>query len=72
MIRTIRKTIRDLKSNTSGNALMLVGIGLPAFIGSAGLAVDAAQWYQWKRELQFAVDQGALAGAYARGNTHTE
>lgn len=71
MIRKIRQKIRDLRSNTSGNALMLVGIGLPAFIGAAGLAVDTAQWYQWKRELQFAVDQAALAGAYAQGNNNT-
>ncbi|MGE3691819.1 MAG: pilus assembly protein TadG-related protein [Novosphingobium sp.] len=72
MIRTIRKTIQNLRSNTSGNALMLVGIGMPAFIGSAGLAVDTAQWYQWKRELQFAVDQASLASAYARGNNNTK
>ena len=66
MIRKLRQTVRDLRTSTCGNAAMIVAIGMPALIGSAGLAVDTAQWYEWRRELQFAVDQGALAGAYAR------
>ena len=35
-------------------------------VGGAGLATDTAQWYLWKRELQFAADQAAIAGAWAR------
>ncbi|TNE46136.1 MAG: hypothetical protein EP341_10180 [Sphingomonadales bacterium] len=56
---------------TSGNAAMIVALGMPALMGGAGLAVDTAQWYLWQRELQFATDQAALAGAWARGNGDT-
>ncbi|MGX7895199.1 pilus assembly protein TadG-related protein [Tsuneonella sp. HG222] len=60
---------KRLLADTSGNALMMMAMGAPALIGSAGLATDAAQWYMWKRELQFAVDQAALAGAHARASS---
>ncbi|MBB3861214.1 Flp pilus assembly protein TadG [Novosphingobium hassiacum] len=63
--------MRALRKNTSGNAALLTALGLPAMIGGAGFAVDTAQWYMWKRELQFAVDQAALAGAWARTQTAT-
>lgn len=62
------KIFRDLRKNRSGNALMLVAAGMPVLIGGAGFAVDTAQWYMWKRELQYAVDQAAYAGAYAMAN----
>ncbi|MCZ8323979.1 MAG: pilus assembly protein TadG-related protein [Sphingomonadaceae bacterium] len=48
---------------------MLVAVGVPMLIGGAGAAVDIAQWYAWKRELQQATDQGALAAAWALSNT---
>lgn len=69
MFASIRRTMRKLKRSTGGNATMLVALGMPALIGSSGLAVDFAQWYMWKREIQFAVDQAALAGAWARSST---
>lgn len=72
MLGSIRRIIRRLKRNTSGNATLLVAMGMPVLIGSAGIAVDTAQWYMWKRELQYAVDQAALAGAWARANTTTQ
>lgn len=72
MFNRVRRTIRALKSSSSGNAALLVALGMPALIGGAGLAVDTAQWYMWKRELQFAVDQAALAGAWARTDAETE
>ena len=69
---SIRKTMSKLRDCQSGNALMIVAIGMPALIGGAGYAVDTAQWYMWKRELQHAVDQGAVAGAWARSVEDTE
>jgi len=69
MLSKIRRTIASLQSNTSGNAALLVAIGMPALMGSSGLAVDVAQWYMWKQELQYAVDQAALGGAWARSST---
>lgn len=56
---------RRLRSNSSGNATLMVALGAPALIGAGGLAIDTAQWYMWKRELQHSVDQAAYAGAWA-------
>jgi Flp pilus assembly protein TadG len=72
MFSRIRRTVAELRRQTSGNATLLVALGMPALIGGAGLAVDTAQWYMWKRELQFAVDQAALAGAWARTDDATK
>ncbi|MEZ5695957.1 MAG: TadE/TadG family type IV pilus assembly protein [Sphingomonadaceae bacterium] len=63
---------KRLRRDKSGNAAMIVALGIPALIGGTGLAVDTAQWYLWKRELQFAVDQAAIAGAWARSDEDTE
>ena len=63
MFDSIRRTAQRLKASKSGNAALLVALGLPVLIGSSGLAVDVSQWYMWKQELQFAADQAALAGA---------
>lgn len=72
MLGSIRRTLRRMKTSTSGNAAILVALGLPALMGSSGLAVDVAQWYMWQRELQFAADQAALAGAWARSSTDSQ
>lgn len=68
---SLAEFMRRLKVDTSGNALMLVAMGAPVLFGTAGLGVDMAQYYTWKREAQYAVDQSALAGAWARGNGDT-
>lgn len=72
MLNSIRSTLRALKASTSGNATLLVALGMPALIGGGGLAVDTAQWYMWKREIQYAADQAALAGAWARSDEDTQ
>lgn len=72
MLSTIRRILGDLRHNMSGNAMLLVALGTPVLIGTSGLAVDSAQYYMWKRDLQFAVDQAALAGAWARTTTATQ
>lgn len=69
---TFKKFLTRLRQSKSGNALMLVGLGAPALIGGAGFAVDTAQWYLWKRELQQAVDQAAYAGAMALAREESE
>ena len=71
-MRAISRFLKRLRDNKSGNALVMVAAGVPALIGGAGFAVDMSQWYMWKSELQYAVDQAAIAGAYARTSSETE
>lgn len=68
----LRNLYSRLKACTSGNALVIVATGLPMLIGGAGFAVDLSQWYMWKRELQYAVDQAAYSGAWALSNPDSE
>lgn len=72
MITMIRRHVARMTGCSSGNATLLVALGMPVLIGGAGLGVDVTQWYMWKRELQFAVDQAAIAGAWARAESDTE
>ncbi len=72
MFSSVRRTLRALRDSTSGNATLLVALGMPVLIGGSGLAVDTAQWYLWKREIQYAADQAALAGAWAASNEESE
>lgn len=67
----IRNLLRDLRKDKSGNAALIVALGMPALIGGTGYAVDTAQWYTWKQELQFATDQAAMAGAHAQSKEIT-
>ena len=69
MLNTIRRKFAQLKADTGGNAILLVAVGIPMLIGAGGAAVDITQWYTWKRELQQATDQGAMAAAWALSNT---
>ncbi|GAA4643749.1 pilus assembly protein [Pontixanthobacter gangjinensis] len=71
-MRAVKKLTKSLKNSKSGNATLLVALGLPALIGGAGFAVDTAQWYMWQRELQHSVDQAAYAGAWALAREDSE
>ena len=62
---TIISAIRRVLSDTSGNAMMFFAAALVPMMGCVGLAIDAAQWVLWKRQLHSAADLGALAGARA-------
>ena len=64
-MKNFRQLAAKLRSDTRGNAIMMTALAIPTLIGGAGFAVDTAQWYMWKRELQQAVDQAAYAGAWA-------
>lgn len=72
LTKRIKNLFRNLKSDTNGNAMMLMALGMPVLIGSSGMAVDMTQWYMWKREMQYAVDQAAVAGAWARAEAATQ
>ena len=61
---SLKMLVKRIAGCKGGNAMMFVALGLPVFIGAAGYAVDMAQAYAWKRELQHSVDQAAIAGAW--------
>ncbi len=73
MLSFMKRKIAELRSCTSGNVLVLAGTGCFVLAGGVGLAVDTTQWYLWKRQLQMAVDAGALASAHtlSQGSTST-
>ena len=71
-MKKIKHLLSQIAGCISGNGLVLVAAGMPVLVGGAGFAVDVAQWYMWKRELQYAVDQAAYAGAWARANPASE
>jgi Flp pilus assembly protein TadG len=72
MLKKVKRLMKSLRRNISGNAMILLAMGMPVVIGGAGLAIDTARWYMWQREMQYAVDQAALAGAWARTVTATQ
>lgn len=71
----LRRFASDLKARAAtcatrfakdsrGNATMLVAFAMPMIIGGGGMAIDFGQYYLWKRELQYANDQAAIAAAW--------
>ncbi|RVQ69083.1 hypothetical protein EKN06_02415 [Croceicoccus ponticola] len=64
----VRRFFRSFRKDTSANALILAAFGAPMIVGGGGFAVDFAQFYLWKRELQFAADQAAIAAAWELAN----
>ena len=65
MIRNwLSRLIRDVR----GNVMVISAVGAASLVGAAGLGVDTVQWYLWKRQLQQAVDSGALAAALTQNN----
>lgn len=61
----MRAVLSRLRRENRGTVLAIAAAGAVALVGGAGLGVDTVQWYLWKRQLQQAVDSGALAGAHA-------
>lgn len=67
-MNSLTNKFRRFVADKSGNAMLIVALGMPGLIGGAGFAVDTAQWYLWKQELQHSVDQAAYAGAWAKAS----
>src|SRR5262245_43165802 len=59
LIAKVRRRARDER----GAALILVAIGLPAFILFGAFVIDVGNWWVHKRHLQVQADAAALAGA---------
>jgi Flp pilus assembly protein TadG len=62
-----------LRGNASGQALVIVALGLVVLIAAVGLAIDGGRLFLERREAQGAADQSALAVAksYCSGETLT-
>ena len=58
------RLLKRFAKDTVGNATILVALGMPLIVGGGGFAIDFAQIYMWKRELQYANDQAAIAAAW--------
>lgn len=71
MTRRASGFFRRFRKDTGANALIIAAFGAPMIVGGGGLAVDFAQFYLWKRELQFAADQAAIAAAWDLANNPT-
>ena len=55
--------LRRRAGDERGAALLLVAIGLPAFILFGAFVIDVGNWWVHKRHLQVQADSAALAGA---------
>lgn len=65
MLRNALQFLKQIRDDASGNVLALVGMAIVPMVGTMGLAIDAAQWISWRRDLHSAADAGAIAGAQA-------
>jgi Flp pilus assembly protein TadG len=63
IIARITRQLSALRSNSSGNMMMLSAIAMPVLVGMAGLAIEGGNWYQTKRLMQNAADSAAIAAA---------
>lgn len=63
-MRAYARLLKNLLKQKTGQAAVIVALAMPVLLGAAGYAVDLAQVYVWKRELQHSVDQAAIAGAW--------
>lgn len=68
MLRSAMQFLKQVRNDKRGNVLVMVAASLVPIVGTMGLAVDAAQWLSWRRDLHSAADAGAMAGAIAMKN----
>lgn len=69
MISRLRSGSGSLKNSQNGNVLMILALGLPVLLGIAGLAIEGADWYATRRDMQNAADAAVLAAA-ANGSSN--
>jgi hypothetical protein len=60
------------KINERGQSLVIIALGLLAFVAILALVLDGGYAYAMKRQAQNAADAGALAGATAMCKQHSE
>jgi Flp pilus assembly protein TadG len=62
------RVLRRLRSEQSGQSLIIVSLTMAVVMGASGMAIDAAGWYQKHHEVQVATDAAALAAANCLSN----
>ena len=62
-----RKSSLDFLAAKAGNVAVMVALGLPFLIGSAGFGIETSYWYFKSLELQGAAD----SAAWGQGTGHT-
>jgi len=64
--------MNTIRKSESGQAIILIVIGLVALLGFAALAIDGGMVYSDRRNAQNASDSSALAGALQKGNNQSD
>lgn len=67
-----RANLRDYRSDTSGNVIMLTALLLPVLLVFAGVAIDTQYTITQKARVQQAMDSAILAGTLARQKGATQ
>jgi Flp pilus assembly protein TadG len=62
------RALRRLRSDQSGQSLILVTLAMSVALGFAGISIDTASWYQKHHEAQVVADAAALAAANCLAN----
>src|SRR5260221_4579644 len=65
-----RRNVRAFLGDQGGASIIVIGLTLPALIGSMGLAVEISYWHLHKRAMQNAADAAAIAAATSNGSAY--
>jgi Flp pilus assembly protein TadG len=69
MRSAIARVVGRLRSEESGQSLIIVSLTMVVVLGSSGMALDVATWYQKHHLVQIATDAAALAAANCLANS---
>src|SRR5690349_17404293 len=62
---SLQRRLLGFFHDQKGVAVLLVALGLPALIGTMGVAAESSYWYMHQRAAQNAADAAAIAAATA-------
>ena len=61
--------LRQIASDQDGATMLLTGLGVTAFLGFAGMAVDVGYWQLTQHRMQDAADEAAYAASVNGSST---
>jgi hypothetical protein len=68
LIFTVGGALRRLRSEQSGQSLILVSVAMGVALGFSAISIDVASWYQKHHQAQVVADSAALAAANCLAN----